>query len=208
MNDSLISMDELRRVRGESFAIRREYTEMLFDGKITFRQLVKMSEVKKLKTLGGMRPMSLLGRMPGWTPSAARRAFVSNGLPERMIIRECARNENKELIIAALFESTPSKWQKRLRAPKGWPWFGNLLDAVKDVDPKTLPEEMREAVRYQFPIDTKKSDDDGLESLLGIDDDDFGEAPDEDNDSEKNEDYGDDDYGGDDYLMRVLGDQS
>lgn len=67
---------------------------------------------------------------------------------------------------------------------------------------------MREAVRYQFPIDAKKSDDDGLESLLGIDDDDFGEEPDEDNDSEKNEDYDDDDYGGDDYLMRVLGDQS
>lgn len=133
--------------------IRELYKKKLISGSITFHELVKMSQDPGLKPLRRMRVISLLASFSGWEMKWARYAFFANELPESLRVQDCY-NEERSDIVSMLMNSSASTWQRRPKAPEGWPWHGNIAAALADLDRGDLPQEARE-VRWRFASEIK-----------------------------------------------------
>lgn len=138
--------------------LRRTYSQRVTSGDMTFHQLVKMSKDPDLKALGRINVVKLLAKFPGWTERSARYAFVNNGLSDSLKVKD-VKDERVLVILSTLMDSSAASWQKRVKAPPGWPWFGNIANALADIDEGELPRPLRE-VRYRFADEYHQNDDD------------------------------------------------
>lgn len=128
--------------------LRKIYSQKVTSGDLTFHQLVDMAKDPDLKALGRINVLKLLAQFPGWTTQTARYAFVRNGLSDSLRVKD-SDNQRIRIIISTLMDSSAASWQKRVTAPPGWPWFGNIANVLKDFDEGSLPRELRD-VRYRF----------------------------------------------------------
>ena len=99
------------------------------------------------------------------------------------------RNKNYFNIVSALMDSSSSSWQKRIKAPEGFPWNGNIVKALSELNDIELPRELEAAVRY-YPTqnDNNNTVDDyedfKNESSQYIKDDDYVDNSNDDSDDE------------------------
>lgn len=177
------------------------------DEEITFDQLISLSDSEEFSVINGTSISTILGSLPGWDRESVRRALVSYGIQSNATLRGVKKNESYKDIVRNLCNSTSTQWQKRIAAPSGWPWFGNVIATLEKLDEGDLPREISQATRFlteeekssaENPYDTFKkegniistptSEDDGLSDLLGFDSDDSIEE-----DSDESNIFGDDD---------------
>lgn len=177
------------------------------DEEITFDQIIDLSNTKEFSMMNRTSIAVILGSLPGWDKESVRRALISYGLRSNATLGGVKNNESHIETVRYLCNSTSSQWQKRVAAPPGWPWFGNIVATLEKLDEGELPKEISEATRFlteeekknaSDPYDTrteeertvetpsKTSQDDDLDELLGFSSDD---SDDEDDDSD---DFNDD----------------
>lgn len=56
-------------------------------------------------------------------------------------------------------DSSSSSWQKRIKAPEGFPWNGNIIKALNELNDIELPRELETAVRYYPDKDNENNKD-------------------------------------------------
>lgn len=209
-NQIYVKLNELRQ---DSDKMRQEFIELFRSGEISFKQLVDYSRDSAFKPLQRIKVFRLLAEKPGWTRESARHAFVANGLSLDIRVGKISASRNIFVQVESLMNSTPTLWQQRVKAPEGWPWRGNILESLKELDNMSLPTEAREAVRYYFgedsmesigenkdpekeePKNQEQSDDELIYEILGIEDtdDDYDDDDDSDDDFYDNDFYDTDD---------------
>lgn len=193
----------------------------LRDEKITFDQIVELSNTQEFSVINGTSVAVIVGSLPGWDRESVRRALISYGLQSNATLRGAKKNEAHIDIIRHLCNSTSTQWQKRVAAPKGWPWFGNVIATLEKLDEGDLPREISESTRFLTDYEKKNADDpydteaesdtvtstseteadDSLDDLFNFSDDDDGAE----SGSFESEDDGDSDDDDDNFLANLLG---
>lgn len=136
--------------------IRRQVVDKLKSREIDFLTFLKIATDTSFKTLRTIKVKNLIIECyPGWNEMGLQRAFQSCGIKDGITIGNVLRRENLIIQLNSIVQSSASKWQRRFRAPSGWPWHGNVLDALKDIDPDKLPYEIGVAVRHRFDEDPR-----------------------------------------------------
>ena len=189
----------------------------LRDEEITFDQLIEISNSTEFSVINKTSIAVIITTQPGWDKQSVRSALISYGIDTNASLRSIKRNEAHIDIIRHLCNSTSTQWQKRIAAPKGWPWFGNVLATLNNLEEGDLPREIIESTRFltesekksaDNPYDTEKEDqpttstqddsfDDELDDLFGSDD--TSNQVDDPEDDSQNDDE-------DDFLADILGD--
>ena len=159
-------------------------------GEITFEELTQMSDLKEYDHLNKLTALRLLSSLQGWTLASATKAFIAYDIPLNATVDRVKKERIYNEYISALMSSTPGRWQRRESAPKGWPWFGNIITALKEIENVELPGEIRKSTRFfmdgekpdnrktqEEPIDNLDDIfgdnlDDGLDEMFEDDDDD------------------------------------
>lgn len=165
----------------ENSKLRKAVLNKFIQKEINIDEFIKYSENKPFIQLGRLTALKLITMMPGWTQNNALSAFVSYGIPVEIKIQDIKKSKRYlELYKMLLDAETPVSWKKRIKAPEGWPWRGNILLALKDIEENKLPSEVARAVRYELGKDSLLSEDinenkdtplDELDTLLEEDDD-------------------------------------
>lgn len=149
MSDSRTPIETMNTAAEEAARTRKRYVDALRYGKIPFHEFVTLLDDPDLnKVLGKMKIFAILATFSGWNRVTARHALIANGLPVELSLRQCRANENYMSVCTMLMNSSASRWQQRVKAPEGWPWFGNVLDALEELDAEDLPRDIRE-YRYR-----------------------------------------------------------
>lgn len=142
-------VEKMNEAAEEANRIRRKYIDALRYGEIPFHEFVTLLDDPELdKRLGKLKVFALLGEFAGWNRITARHALISNGIPVELSVRQARNNANYMAVCTMLMNASASTWQQRVKAPAGWPWFGNVLDALKELDSAAIPRDIRE-YRYQ-----------------------------------------------------------
>lgn len=160
------------------------------DEEITFDQLIALSDSEEFSVINKTSISTILGGLPGWDRESVRRALISYGMHPNATLRGVKKSEAHKDIVKNLCSSTSTQWQKRVAAPSGWPWFGNVLATLEKLDEGELPREIEQSTRFltdeekaaaENPYDTSPADkssvenstnpsvDDDLSYLLGSD---------------------------------------
>lgn len=135
----------------EANRIRKKYVDALRYGKIPFHEFVTLLDDPELdKRLGKLKIFAILATFSGWNRVTARHALISNGLPVELSLRQVRSNDNYMAVCTMLMNASASTWQQRVKAPPGWPWFGNVLDALNELDAEAIPLDIRE---YRYQVD-------------------------------------------------------
>lgn len=149
MSEDQSIIEVMNAAADQAARTRKKYVDALRYGKIPFHEFVTLLDDPDLnKTLGKMKIFAILATFAGWNRVTARHALISNGLPVELSLRQCRANENYMSVCTMLMNASASRWQQRVKAPEGWPWFGNVLDALNELDAESLPRDMRQ-YRYQ-----------------------------------------------------------
>lgn len=165
---------------------RNEVLEKLRSREITFREMVLLPEAdKNYELIDRFTAVSILSSMNGWDKSSAQRALASYGIDINSRVRSIKKRSDYIDTMDYLCARSSQTWQRRITAPVGWPWFGNLLATLEQLDEESLPKEIIKATRYltddekrhaQAPyIETDEEptaattgrSDDGLDDLFG-----------------------------------------
>lgn len=193
----------------------------LRDENITFDQLIDLSNTQDFSVINKTSVAVIVGNLPGWDRESVRRALISYGLQSNATLRTVKKNEAHVDIIRHLCNSTSTQWQKRVAAPRGWPWFGNVIATLERLDEGDLPREIAESTRFLTDDEKKNADDpydteaeshtvtstpdneveDSLDDLFDFGNDD----DDDDSGSFESDDDGDDSDDDDDFLANLLG---
>ena len=94
-----------------------------------------------------------------WTTFSIQHAFIAYNIPINITVRQVMKNKNYFNIISALMDSSSSSWQKRIKAPEGFPWNGNIIKALNELNDIELPRELETAVRYYPDKDNENNKD-------------------------------------------------
>lgn len=183
MSENINSPEYIKRQKikaEENSKLRKAVLNKFIQKEINIDEFIKYSENKPFKQLGRLTALKLITMMPGWTQNNALSAFVSYGIPVEIKIQDIKKSKRYlELYKILLDAETPVSWKKRIKAPEGWPWRGNILLALKDIEENKLPSEVSRAVRYELGKDSLFSEDinenketplDELDTLLAEDD--------------------------------------
>lgn len=148
-DNSMERIERMREAAEEADRTRKRYIDALRYGKIPFHEFVTLLDDPELdKRLGKLKVFAILATFAGWNRVTARHALISNGLPVELSLRQVRNNDNYMAVCTMLMNASASTWQQRVKAPAGWPWFGNVLDALNELDAEALPRDIRE-YRYQ-----------------------------------------------------------
>lgn len=151
---------EIAKKAEENQKLRKALLEKFSQKEVSIDELIKYSGNKPFTQIGRITALKLITMLPGWTQNNALSAFVSYGIPIDIKLRDIKLSpRNLELYKILLDSDTPVSWRKRMKAPEGWPWKGNVLETLKDIDENSLPSEIARAVRYEF----------GKDSLISLD---------------------------------------
>lgn len=131
----------------------------LRDEKITFDQLVELSNTQEFSVIEGTSVAVIVGSLPGWDRESVRCALISYGLQSNATLRGIKKNEAHIDIVRHLCNSTSTQWQKRVAAPKGWPWFGNVVATLERLEEGDLPREIADSTRFLTDAEKKNADD-------------------------------------------------
>lgn len=135
----------------ERKALREEAIRKLKKREIDIVQFFAMAATEKYKVLGNIKMINLIAACyPGWTVPGIKGAFNLSGIPTDVSVKDVLRSESHRLKVKTIVDSSPKMWQHRIPAPPGWPWRGNILASLQEIDPKKLPDELAAAVRYTF----------------------------------------------------------
>lgn len=157
----ILNEDEIESMRDaslEAAELRKKYSNMLIYGDIDFSEFLQLAQQPENKALKKIKLDTLLGGFAGWSKDTARRALTSYGIRPGAKVYDCINHELYRRVMYNLISSSSTSWQKRVKAPEGWPWFGNILAAMRDViGDEELPHEVRNAVRFDLgDINDKK----------------------------------------------------
>lgn len=151
---------EIAKKAEENQKLRKSLLEKFSQREVSIDELIKYSSNKPFTQIGRITALKLITMLPGWTQNNALSAFVSYGIPIDIKLRDIKLSpRNLELYKILLDSDTPVSWRKRMKAPEGWPWKGNVLETLKDINENDLPSEIARAVRYEF----------GKDSLISLD---------------------------------------
>ena len=139
--------------------IRKRFIYKVANKDITFKQFCLMAQSEEYKTLRGIKISRILGNFSSWTDFSIQHAFIAYNIPINITVGQVMRNRNYFNIVSALMDSTSSDWQKRIKAPEGFPWNGNIVKALSELENIELPRELETAVRF-YPDDKQQDDTD------------------------------------------------
>ena len=139
--------------------IRKRFIYKVANKDITFKQFCLMAQSEEYKTLRGIKISRILGNFSSWTDFSIQHAFIAYNIPINITVGQVMRNRNYFNIFSALMDSTSSDWQKRIKAPEGFPWNGNIVKALSELENIELPRELETAVRF-YPDDKQQDDTD------------------------------------------------
>lgn len=139
--------------------IRKRFIYKVANKDITFKQFCLMAQSEEYKTLRGIKISRILGNFSSWTDFSIQHAFIAYNIPINITVGQVMRNRNYFNIVSALMDSTSSDWQKRIKAPEGFPWNGNIVKALSELENVELPRELETAVRF-YPDDKQQDDTD------------------------------------------------
>lgn len=137
--------------------IRKRFIYKVTNKDITFKQFCLMAQSEEYKTLRGIKISRILGNFSSWTDFSIQHAFIAYNIPINITVGQVMRNRNYFNIVSALMDSTSSNWQKRIKAPEGFPWNGNIIKALSELENIELPREIESAVRF-YPDDKQQDD--------------------------------------------------
>lgn len=204
MNIPATTAKSARVEKDKRFLLLRKMREK----EITFDQLIDLSNSNDFSVINKTSVAVIIGSLPGWDRESVRSALISYGINSNATLQTVKKNPAHIDVIRHLCNSSSTQWQKRIVAPRGWPWFGNVIATLKKLD-EELPREIVDSTR--FLTDSEKRDaenpyeefsseqddsasshrddnvpSDDLDSLFALDDED-----DEDDDSgiSENEEY-------------------
>ena len=155
-NHKTYPMNMLNEKKAEAYRIKKEFIDKLNSGEIDFLDLLEFAKGSQYSNLRRIKISSILSSREGWSYQEAKNALIGHGLNPDIRVESVMKSKNKTERINALINASPSNWGERLPAPTGWPWFGNILDTLKELDSKKLPRELVESVRYEFGDDAFK----------------------------------------------------
>lgn len=163
----------------ESLRVRAEITRLLSNlssGVITFDEFLDLLQGNVFKSVRSKKVFELMSTLQGWTQETALSALIAYGVPPKTALYNLLANEAHRKIVSHLISTGAGQWQRRVRAPQGYPWFGNVLDAIDQIDREDLPLEYRRTARFvdadQAPGVPKYQGEDKLDSLFDDDVDD------------------------------------
>lgn len=143
---------------------RKAFTEKFLHGELSIEQLWEFSSaypsIRKIKLL------DLVKQLPSWDEKTAKQAFIAHGIAVDARISHL-RSGGVLTSIKMLVDSSSTAWRQRAKAPKGWPWEGNVLHVLDQFKQGDLPLELREGYRYY--MDEEKSVEDSDENSLLLD---------------------------------------
>ncbi len=128
--------------------IRKRFIYKVANKDITFKQFCLMAQSEEYKTLRGIKISRIMDSFSSWTTFSIQHAFIAYNIPINITVGQVMRNKNYFNIVSALMDSSSSSWQKRIKAPEGFPWNGNIIKALSELNDIELPRELETAVRY------------------------------------------------------------
>lgn len=152
--------DEYREKSAEAkkaaIRMRKNYIEKIKYKEMSLRDLIYISRDDSFRYLRKIKIIDLMDECyPGWTKNSLKHAFVSYDIPVDLTVGRCITNTRLSDHVIALSDSSASRWQERIKAPEGWPWHGNIMKVLGELDIETLPTEIQSAVRFYFDEDDK-----------------------------------------------------
>lgn len=175
----------------------RQVLKQLRSGAISFQDVLTLSDTSEFSGLNNVKMSRLLSRMPGWTPESIRRAMITYGVPD-IKLSSVKKSEKYMDAFNHLMLSTPTTYQRRVEAPEGWPWFGNVVSTMHKLEGVKLPKEIQETTRFLLD-DEKEGKTYASSHFASIDDLDDIHNTIDDNDSLDSDD---------DFLDTMLGDDT
>lgn len=144
--------------------IRKRFIYKIANKDITFKQFCLFAQSEEYKTLRGIKISTIMNSFSTWTTFSIQHAFIAYNIPINITVSQVMRNKNYFNIVSALMDSSSSSWQKRIKAPEGFPWNGNIIKALSELNNIELPRELESAVRY-YPDKDNKNDKDPYEEF-------------------------------------------
>lgn len=139
--------------------IRKRFIYKIANKDITFKQFCLFAQSEEYKTLRGIKISTIMNSFSTWTTFSIQHAFIAYNIPINITVRQVMKNKNYFNIISALMDSSSSSWQKRIKAPEGFPWNGNIIKALNELNDIELPRELETAVRYYPDKDNENNKD-------------------------------------------------
>lgn len=139
--------------------IRKRFIYKIANKDITFKQFCLFAQSEEYKTLRGIKISTIMNSFSTWTTFSIQHAFIAYNIPINITVSQVMRNKNYFNIVSALMDSSSSSWQKRIKAPEGFPWNGNIIKALSELNNIELPRELESAVRYYPDKDNKNNKD-------------------------------------------------
>ena len=187
-----------------------EIVDMFYKDKVSFDDIISLSDTEKISAINRVKIHRFISGFPGWSRESAMRALTSFGIPGNSTLGAIKKNPQYVSDIKHIMDSTPATYRKRIPAPDGWPWFGNIVATLSSLEGVELPQEITEASRFLLD-DEKEGVVKSSTSILDYDDI-VGDAVPEDMSHDTRDDtsegtlediFGDDD---DDPLGDIFGD--
>lgn len=139
--------------------IRKRFIYKIANKDITFKQFCLFAQSEEYKTLRGIKISTIMNSFSTWTTFSIQHAFIAYNIPINITVSQVMRNKNYFNIVSALMDSSSSSWQKRIKAPEGFPWNGNIIKALSELNNIELPRELETAVRYYPDKDNENNKD-------------------------------------------------
>lgn len=139
--------------------IRKRFIYKIANKDITFKQFCLFAQSEEYKTLRGIKISTIMNSFSTWTTFSIQHAFIAYNIPINITVSQVMKNKNYFNIISALMDSSSSSWQKRIKAPEGFPWNGNIIKALNELNDIELPRELETAVRYYPDKDNENNKD-------------------------------------------------
>jgi len=162
-NNKEINNYDIRNARKYQ-EIRKRFIYKIANKDITFKQFCLFAQSEEYKTLRGIKISTIMNSFSTWTTFSIQHAFIAYNIPINITVRQVMKNKNYFNIVSALMDSSSSSWQKRIKAPEGFPWNGNIIKALSELNDIELPRELESAVRY-YPDKDNKNDKDPYEEF-------------------------------------------
>lgn len=121
---------------------------MFYHGEISFDNILEMSDTQEYLPVNKVKVQRIIGGLPGWSRESAMRALTSFGIPGNSTLGAIKKNPQYVSDIKHIMDSTPATYRKRIPAPDGWPWFGNIVATLSSLEDVQLPQEITEASRF------------------------------------------------------------
>ena len=144
--------------------IRKRFIYKIANKDITFKQFCLFAQSEEYKTLRGIKISTIMNSFSTWTTFSIQHAFIAYNIPINITVKQVMKNKNYFNIISALMDSSSSSWQKRIKAPEGFPWNGNIIKALNELNDIELPRELETAVRY-YPDKNNENNKDPYEEF-------------------------------------------